>query len=78
MQCKRIAVDPNQMGGRPCVRGLRIPVATIVGMIAEGMTVDEILDEYPDLEKDDIKESLHYAADAVRERDLTLFSPVSS
>ena len=72
MPYERITVDPNQMGGVPCVRGLRIPVATIVGMVAEGMTVEEILDAYPDLEKEDIQESLHYAADAVRQRDSRL------
>jgi uncharacterized protein (DUF433 family) len=71
-QFTRIKVDPNQMGGSPCIRGLRIPVATVVGMISEGMTEAEILNAYPDLELDDIRESLRYAAEAVRERELPL------
>jgi len=66
----RISVDPNQMGGLPCIRGLRIPVATVVGMVGEGMTEAEILDAYPDLEVEDVRESLRYAAEAVREREL--------
>ena len=70
MSYQRITVDPNQMGGVPCVRGLRIPVATIVAMLADEMTIDEILAAYPDLEKEDIQEALRYAAEAVREREL--------
>jgi len=68
----RITVNPNQMGGVPCIRGLRIPVATVVGMVADGMTETEILAAYPDLERDDIREALRYAAEAVRERELPL------
>ena len=60
------------MGGVPCVRGLRIPVATVVGMIADGMTEEEILRAYPDLQPDDVHEALRYAAEAVRERELPL------
>ncbi len=67
---KRITIDPNQSGGAPCIRGLRIPVATVVGMIGEGMPESEILKAYPDLELEDIPESLRYAAEAVREREL--------
>ncbi len=74
MKFTRITVNPKQMGGVPCIRGLRIPVATVVGMIADGMTEDEILEAYPDLEKDDIREALHYAAEAVRERELPLLA----
>ncbi len=66
----RITVDPNQMGGLPCIRGLRIPVATVVGMIGDGMAEAEILDAYPDLEVEDLREALRYAAEAVREREL--------
>jgi uncharacterized protein (DUF433 family) len=69
MRFTRITVDPKQMGGVPCIRGLRIPVATIVAMVADGMAEDEILTAYPDLERDDISEALHYAAEAVRERE---------
>ena len=67
---KRITVRPEQMGGIPCIRGLRIPVATVVGMVSEGMTESEILNDYPDLELDDIREALRYAEEAVREREL--------
>lgn len=72
MTLTRITVDPNQMGGVPCVRGLRIPVATVVGLVADGMSTEEILRAYPDLEAEDIRESLSYAAEAVRERELPL------
>jgi uncharacterized protein (DUF433 family) len=68
----RITVNPDQMGGTPCLRGLRIPVATVVGMIADGMTEDEILAAYPDLEREDVREALRFAAEAVRERELPL------
>jgi uncharacterized protein (DUF433 family) len=67
-----ITVDPRQMGGVPCIRGLRIPVATVVGMVADGMTEDEILAGYPDLVSEDIREALRYASEAVRERMLPL------
>jgi len=72
MKYTRITFDPEMMGGVACVRGLRIPVATVVGMVAEGMTVEAILEEYPDLELEDIREALKYAAEAVRERTLPL------
>ena len=72
MEFKRITVNPQQMGGVPCIRGLRIPVATIVGMIADGMTAEEILKDYPDLEPEDMTEALQYAAEAVREREIPL------
>jgi uncharacterized protein (DUF433 family) len=64
------------MGGVPCVRGLRIPVATVVGMIADGMSVDEVLTELPDLDRDDVRESLQFAAKAVRERQIPLVALV--
>jgi len=60
------------MGGMPCIRGLRIPVATVVAMVADGMTHEEILAAFPDLESEDIKEALFYAAEAVRERELPI------
>lgn len=72
MTFTRITVRADQMDGVPCIRGLRIPVATVVGMIAEGMTSDEVLDAYPDLELGDVQEALQYAAEAVRERELPL------
>ncbi len=75
MKFTRITVNPNQMGGVPCVRGLRIPVATVVGMLADGMAEAEILAAYPDLEQGDIHEALRYAAEALRERELPLATP---
>ena len=68
----RITVNPYQMGGVPCIRGLRIPVATVVAMVAEGMTEAEILQALPDLEPEDIREALRFAAEAVQERALPL------
>ena len=65
----------RQMGGMPSIRGVRIPVATIVGMVADGMAEAEILAAYPDLQREDIPEALRYAADAVRERELPLTVP---
>jgi len=72
MKYNRITMNPAKMGGVPCIRGLRIPVATVVGMIAEGMAEADILEAYPDLEPEDVKEALRYAAEAVRERTLPL------
>ena len=75
MKFMRITSDPRQMGGVPCIRGLRIPVATVVSMIADGITEAETLGAYPDLEGEDIHEALRYAAEAVRERALPLTIP---
>jgi uncharacterized protein (DUF433 family) len=75
MKFTRITTDPAQMGGVPCIRGLRIPVATVVGMVADQMNSAEILAAYPDLDAEDIAEALRYAADAVRERELPLAIP---
>ncbi|HEX4111905.1 MAG TPA: DUF433 domain-containing protein [Stellaceae bacterium] len=72
MNFTRITSDPRQMGGVPCIRGLRIPVATVVGMIADGVGESEILEAYPDLVHEDLREALRYAAEAVRERALPL------
>ena len=72
MAYERITVRPDQMGGVPCIRGLRIPVATVVGMVADGMAEGEILAAYPDLETEDIREALQFAAEAVRERELPI------
>ena len=72
MRFDRITVNPNQMGGVPCLRGLRIPVATVVDMVADGMGSGEILQAYPDLQMEDIAEALRYAAEAVREREIPL------
>jgi len=72
MKFQRITVDAKQMNGVPCIRGLRIPVATVVGMLADRMTEDDILKAYPDLDREDIHEALQFAAEAVRERELPL------
>ena len=68
----RITIDPNQMDGVPCIRGLRIPVATVVSLVAEGLTREEILADLPDLEEEDIAQALRYAAAALRERQLPI------
>ena len=72
MDFPRITVDANQMGGVPCIRSLRIPVATVMGMLADGLSQEEILEHYPDLVEEDIREALRYASAAVRERELPL------
>ena len=76
MAFTRITIDVNKMGGVPCIRGLRIPVATVVDMVADGMSEKEILAAYPDLQPEDIQEALRFAAEAVRERELPLLQPV--
>lgn len=75
MEFVRITTSPDKMSGVPCIRDRRIPVATLVSMVADGMTNDEILREHPDLELGDISEALHYAAVAVQERELPLRLP---
>ncbi|MBP7465339.1 MAG: DUF433 domain-containing protein [Pseudoxanthomonas sp.] len=65
-------MNPLQMGGVPCIRGLRVPVATVVEMVADGLGRQEILQAYPDLENADIEEALRFAATALRERQLPL------
>ena len=64
---ERITFDPHVMGGRACIRGMRITVSLVVNLVANGMTTDEILSEYPDLEAEDIRESLQYAASLASE-----------
>lgn len=58
MAFERITVDQDVMAGMPCIRGLRVPVATVLAMVADGMTVDEVVAELPDLVADDVAESL--------------------
>ena len=58
----RITFDPQIMGGRACIRGMRVPVSVIVGQIAHGASFEEILEGYPDLERDDIQQAIEYAA----------------
>lgn len=67
---ERITINPNQMNGEPCIRGLRIPVSTIITLIAQGVTQENILSFYPDLEKEDIVHALNFAAEAVREKEI--------
>jgi uncharacterized protein (DUF433 family) len=64
----RISFDPRILGGRACIRGMRIPVSVVVSQVANGATYDEILDGYPDLEREDIEQALNYAAWLTREQ----------
>jgi uncharacterized protein (DUF433 family) len=75
MKFTRITVNPEQMGGVPCIRNLRIPVSTVVSMFAQGMRENEILAAFADLEAADLREALYYAAEAVQERELPLLTP---
>ena len=70
-----ITVDPAQMGGVPCVRHLRIPVATVLRLLAGGLTEQEILSQYPDLQVEDIRECLRFAAPSAMEREMPLPQP---
>ncbi len=72
MRFDRITTDFDQMGGLPCIRGLRIPVATVVDMVADGMVPFDIIDAFPDLQPEDIEQALHYAAESVREREIPI------
>jgi len=74
MAFERISVDHRIMGGVPCIRGTRIPVTTIVAMVAENMATDEVLVAFPQLHLEDIQDALRYAAAAVDERELPLRS----
>ena len=74
MSFPRISIRSDQMGGAPCIRGLRIPVSTVIDMVADGLTPDEVLQLFPDLQREDISEALRFAAEAVRERELPLAS----
>ena len=69
---KRITVDPAVMTGLPCIRGMRIPATTILGLLASGATEQEVLADYPDLEADDLKACMAYAALLTREREIEL------
>ena len=74
-QLTRITRDPAVMGGKPCIRGMRVTVGTVVGLVAAGHTRDEILREYPYLEADDIPEALSYAAWRAEEVEVPLRQP---
>ena len=68
----RITTDPNILGGKACIRGMRISAALVVNLVANGMTAEQIIDEYPDLEPEDVQQALRYAAWAVED---TLYVP---
>jgi uncharacterized protein (DUF433 family) len=74
MSFERISIDPDKMGGLPCIRSLRIPVSTVVGQLAACQTPEQILADFPDLELKDIYAALEFAAAAVQERELPLKS----
>jgi uncharacterized protein (DUF433 family) len=67
MDFSRITSTPHQCGGAPCLRSLRIPVATVVEMVGDGVTIDEILAAFPDLDAEDVEEALRYAAATVQD-----------
>jgi uncharacterized protein (DUF433 family) len=71
----RITFNPEVMGGKPCIRGMRVTVGTIVGLVASGQTVDQVLADYPYLEREDVLEALAYAAWRAEEREVPLASP---
>ena len=75
MSFERITVEPGKMGGQPCIRGLRIPVATLVAMVADGMSTDEVVTALPEIEAADVAEALHYAAAVLQERMVPLLDP---
>ena len=75
MAFERITTNPDVVGGLPCIRGLRMPIATVVAIVADGMSVAEIIDDFPYLTAEDVAEALRYAAEAVRERELPLRHP---
>jgi uncharacterized protein (DUF433 family) len=68
----RITLDPNKCFGKPCIRGLRMPVTSVLSYLSSGMTIDEILQEWPELEGEDIYQALGYAAWVMEERVIPL------
>ena len=70
----RITFDPQVMGGKPCIRGMRVTVGEVVGLIAAGKTIEEVLAEYPYLEREDVLEALSYAAWRAEEREVPMVS----
>jgi uncharacterized protein (DUF433 family) len=71
----RITQDPAVMGGKPCIRGMRVTVGMIVGQIGAGRSIDELLADYPYLQREDILEALRYAAWRMQEREIELVDP---
>lgn len=76
MAFERITIDHAKMGGLPCIRDLRIPVSTVLGQLAAGRTIEQVLADYPDLEREDVFAALEYAAAAVQEREIPLTGAV--
>jgi len=72
---RRITFDPQVMGGKPCIRGMRITVGTLVGLLAAGHTTADIMKAYPYLEEEDLREALAYAAWRAEETDIPLVLP---
>jgi len=68
---ERITFDPEIMGGRACIRGMRIPVSAVLGQIAHGASIDDVIAAYPDLDADDIREAIEYASWLTREEVFT-------
>jgi uncharacterized protein (DUF433 family) len=75
MAFERITVDPDRMGGVPCIRDLRVTVSMVLGQLAGGHTIDELLGDYPYLERDDILAALEYASVMVNEREVPVARP---
>lgn len=73
-QLDRISFDPNRMGGKPCIRDMRVTVGMIVGQIGAGRTIEAVLDDYPYLEREDVLQALRYAAWRAEEREIKLAS----
>lgn len=72
MNLERITQNPQLMGGKPCIRGMRVTVGMIVGQIGAGRTIDELLADYPYLEREDMLQALRYAAWRAEEREIAL------
>jgi len=72
---ERITFDPDKCFGKACIRGMRMPVSSLLGYLSSGMTVEEILSEWPELERDDLYQALAYAATALEERIVPLEEP---
>ena len=73
-QSDRITMDPEVMGGKPCIRGMRVTVGTVVGVMASGKAIEEVLTAYPYIEREDVLQALTYAAWRSEEKDLPLVS----
>lgn len=75
MALERVTVDPSQMGGVPCIRGLRVTVSMVLGQLAAGRSIDELLTDYPYLEREDVTAALEYASAIVNEREVPIARP---